>query len=106
MTDQMDIMMAELREKYDYIILDTPPVGVVADALNLIKYADATLYLIRQDYTKRGMLEVINEKYNKGEVKNISFVLNHFVHSAKYGYGYGYGYGYEKKLRQKLNKHA
>ncbi len=46
--------MNELKERYDYIIMDTPPVGVVADALNLIKYADATLYLIRQDYTKRG----------------------------------------------------
>ena len=63
LTDQMDRLMEELKQKYDYIILDTPPIGMVADAFNLVKYADATLYLIRQDYTKRGMLEAINEKY-------------------------------------------
>ncbi|MFV8279939.1 polysaccharide biosynthesis tyrosine autokinase, partial [Christiangramia marina] len=82
MTPKMEELIESLKKQYDYIILDTPPIGMVADALNLVKYADATLYLVRQDYTKRGMLETINEKFKKGEVSNISFVLNHFVHSA------------------------
>ena len=51
------ILMEDLKSRYDYIILDTPPIGIVADAMNLVKYADASLFLIRQDYTKRGMLE-------------------------------------------------
>ncbi len=94
MSERMEVLMRELKQVYDCIIMDTPPVGLVADALNLTRYADATLYMVRQNYTKEGMLKVINEKYGQGEVKNISLVLNYFQQKAKYGYGYDYGYGY------------
>jgi Mrp family chromosome partitioning ATPase len=94
MGDKMDILIASLKENYDCVIMDTPPIGLVSDALNLGKYADASIYLLRQNYTKKAMLSVINDKYEKGEVKNISFILNYFQHKAKYGYGYDYGYGY------------
>jgi len=94
MSEQMDLLMEELRARYDYIILDTPPIGLVSDALNLFRHTDATLYVVRQNYTKDPMLNVINEKYRKGEVKNVSFVLNYFQQKGKYGYGYGYGYDY------------
>jgi len=94
MSDQMDVMIEELKKKYDYIILDTPPVGLVSDALELDDYVDATLYVIRQHYTKKGMLRLINDKYKKKEVNNISFVLNYFRAKSKLGYGYGYGYEY------------
>ena len=91
MNERMDTLIEELKKQYDYIILDSPPVGLVADALELTKYADATLYLVRQNYTKQGMFNFINDKYKTGEVTNISFVLNYFEEKAKYGYGYGYG---------------
>ena len=78
MSEQMDSLMEELKQVYDYIILDTPPIGLVSDALNLFRHTDATLYVVRQNYTKDPMLNVINEKYRKGEVKNVSFVLNYF----------------------------
>jgi len=94
MSDQMDALMADLKKNYDYIILDTPPIGLVADALELQPYVDATLYVIRQDYTKKGMLANINEKYKRGEVKNISFVLNYFRVKGRLGDNYAYGYGY------------
>lgn len=94
MGDAMNALMKELKAEYDYVILDTPPIGLVTDALELQKHVDATLYVIRQDYTKKGMLAGINEKYKKGEVKNISFVFNYFRTKGKFGYGYGYGYGY------------
>ena len=94
MTERMTTLMNELKQQYDYIILDSPPMGLVADALELTKFADATLYLIRQNYTKREMFNFINDKYKKGEVTNISFVLNYFEEKAKYGYGYGYKHGY------------
>ncbi len=86
----------KLREDYEYIIVDTPPVGLVADALELFKYSDAILYMIRQNYTQRGMPKMIDDKYANGEVKNITYVLNDFTAKNKYGgnYGYGYGYGY------------
>ncbi len=91
--ETMDDFMRELKESYDYIILDTPPIGLVSDAVELLDYVDATLYVSRQDYTKKEMLSLINDKYEKGEVKNISFLYNYFSQKGGYGYGYGYGYG-------------
>ena len=83
-----------LKEKYDYIIVDTPPIGLVADALELFKYSDANIYVIRQGYSQKGMPKMIDDKYKNREVENISFILNDFVVNNKYGYGTGYGYGY------------
>ncbi len=93
-SDRMDELMDELSKEYDYIVLDSPPLALVADSLELVKYADATIYVVRQKYTKKGMLSIINEKYKTGEVKHISFVLNYFQHKGKYGYGYDHLYGY------------
>lgn len=93
-SDAMDSLVAELKEEYDYIVFDTPPLGLVADAFELMPYADASLYMIRQGYTKKDMLGLVNEKYERGEIKQISFVLNYFQQKSKYGYGTGYGYGY------------
>ncbi|TVZ53379.1 exopolysaccharide transport family protein [Dokdonia sp. Hel_I_53] len=89
----MEEFVAELKEQYDYIIFDTPPLGLVSDAFELMPYADASLYIVRQGYTKKDMLRLVNDKYEKGEIKNISFVLNYFQQKKKYGYGYSYGYG-------------
>ena len=92
--ESMREMIEELKLKYDYIILDTPPVGLVADALELAQYCDATLYIVRQGFTKKGMLSVVNEKHKRGELHNISIILNDFQNKSEYGYGYNYGYGY------------
>jgi len=90
----MEELMKKLRKDYEYVILDTPPIGLVSDALTLMKYADATLYIIRQNYTKKDMLNLINNKKRKGEVKNVNLVFNYYKAKQKYGYGYGYGYSY------------
>lgn len=90
-SQKMDELMEQLKAQYDYIILDTPPIGLVADALELLEYSDASLYVVRQDYTKKEMLTLINDKYRKGEIKNISFLYNGYDQKGKYGYGYGYG---------------
>jgi len=92
-SDEMDVFMEQLKKEYDYIIMDTPPLGLVTDALDLTKYSDANLYMVRQDYTEKGMLGLINDKYKNGEIKNLSFILNYFKLKSGYGYGYGYGYG-------------
>ena len=94
LSDQTGKLMEYLKENYDYILIDTPPVGLVADAIELFKYADAVIYVIRQNYTQRGMPKMIDDKYKNGEVKNISYVLNDFTIKDSYGYGNGYGYGY------------
>jgi succinoglycan biosynthesis transport protein ExoP len=94
MGETMKEMLDELKEKYDYIILDTPPIGLVSDALELTPYCDATLYIVRQNVTKKDMLTLVNNKHKRGELSNISIVFNGFENKAKYGYDYGYGYGY------------
>ena len=87
-------LIKSLKEQYEYIIIDTPPIGLVSDSIELLKFADATMYVVRQNYSQKGMLKLINEKYEKKEVTNISIVLNDFNVKSKYGYEYGYGYGY------------
>ena len=83
-----------LKERYSYIVIDSPPLGLVSDSLELIRHADATLYIVRFNYTHKNMLTYVNEKYKSGEIKHISIVLNDYVEKARKGYGYGYTYGY------------
>lgn len=94
MGDAMGELMKELKEKYDYIILDTPPVGLVSDALELAQYADVTLYIVRQNFSKKEMITLLNNRVKRGELDNASIIFNGFENKAKYGAGYGYGYGY------------
>ena len=94
MSDAMGELIEELKQKYDYIILDTPPVGLVSDAMELSQYCDVTLYIVRQNFTKKEMITLLNNRVKRGELNNTSIILNGFQNKAKYGAGYGYGYGY------------
>lgn len=94
MSDVMRELIEELKLNYDYIILDTPPVGLVADSLELAQYCDVTLYIVRQNFTKKEMITLLNNRINREELHNASIILNGFQNKAKYGGGYGYGYGY------------
>lgn len=88
MGEYMASLIEELQKEYEYIILDTPPVGLVSDAMEISEYCDVVLYLVRQSITKKSMLSIVNEKYKKGELPNLSLLLNGFESKAKYGYGY------------------
>lgn len=92
LSEAMKEMIDELKQKYDYVILDTPPVGLVSDALELVQYADVSLYIVRQNYTKKDMITLLNTRVKRGELNNASIVLNGYENKAKYG-SYGYGYG-------------
>ena len=98
MGERMNELIDSLKERYDYIILDSPPLGLVADSLQLTKHVDATLYIARLNYSDKNMFTFVNEKYERGEIKNVSVVLNDYIekggYSYIYGHGYGYGYGY------------
>ena len=77
------------------MVIDSSPMGLVSDTLELLQYADSTLYVVRQDFTRKGMLKMVEEKYETGAITNISYVLNFYKSIGKYGYGYDYGkYGY------------
>jgi succinoglycan biosynthesis transport protein ExoP len=90
----MEDLINALKKEYDYIILDTPPAGLVSDALELAQYCDVTLYIVRQNYTKKDMIALLNNRIKRGELNNTSIILNGHENKAKYGTGYGYGYGY------------
>lgn len=102
----LDKAMEYLKERYDYIILDTAPVGLVADTLIISRVTDATVYICRADYTPKSDLDLVNSLYKEGKLKNMSIVLNGIdMSKRKYGYYYGYGkygstrygrYGYGK----------
>ncbi|MGO4821877.1 MULTISPECIES: polysaccharide biosynthesis tyrosine autokinase [unclassified Flavobacterium] len=94
MSDGMEELIEELKAKYDYIILDTPPVGLVSDALELSQYADVTLYIVRQNFSKKEMITLLNNRIRRGELDNTSIIFNGFENKAKYGAGYGYDGGY------------
>ncbi|MEQ8910218.1 MAG: polysaccharide biosynthesis tyrosine autokinase [Vicingaceae bacterium] len=96
MVERTEALIAKLKEEFDYIIIDSPPVGLVTDALILKKWADLTLFICRQDYTKREFIANLNEIYRKDEKKNISLIYN--FSSRKKGYAYGY---YEEDKNQK-----
>ena len=94
MSNKLEDLLEILKNDYDMIILDTPPLGLVTDALELVKFADASIFMVRLDYTKKGMLRLVDDKYKKGELKNISYLLNFYRYKRGHNYGYGYSYGY------------
>jgi len=90
----MQKILEKLREVYDIIILDTPPVGLVTDARVLMDYADISIYLFRANISKKEYLQNLKRITQHKELQNLGIVLND-VQSSKSGYGgYGYGYGY------------
>jgi capsular exopolysaccharide synthesis family protein len=87
-------LLENLRTKYDYIIIDTPPVGIVSDAMMLMNYADINIFILRENYSKKEYIKSINNYYSQGKVKNLCIILNDAGGNQRYGYGYGYSYGY------------
>lgn len=84
--------MAQLREHYDYILIDTAPVGLVSDTLQISRIADATVYLCRADYTPKSSFDLINALNHDKKMPKMSIVLNGVdLSKKKYGYYYGYG---------------
>ena len=75
--------------------MDTPPAGLVTDSVITMKLSDINLYVVRHNYTKKNMLNVINDLYDSKQVENINIIINDYIVSSS-SYGYGYGYGYEK----------
>ena len=94
-------LMAEVKQEYDYVFLDCPPVEVVADASIIAPYADLTLFVVRVGHMEREMLQDIEQWYGDKKFGNLAILLNGVSGKSsrygyhKYGYHYGsYGYGY------------
>lgn len=97
LTDKFVNMIKELKQTYEIIVIDTPPLGLVADSLTLMNFSDINIYVVRQNYTKKGLLNYVNEMCEKDRLGDLRIVFNDIKEgSGAYGnaYGYGYGYGY------------
>ncbi len=93
---KMNEFISRARNEFDAIIIDTPPVGIVTDALLLSQVSNVTLFVVRQRYTTRGSVQLLDEIFRKGEMSNIALLVNDISASGYYGYGlrYGYSLGY------------
>ena len=93
---RLEILLKELKVKYDYIIIDTAPLLLVTDTLTIAQYADLKLYVTRSNFTDRALIEFANEAVETGKLNNVAFVLNDIT-KQNLGYGNKYGYGYNNK---------
>ena len=113
--DGLDKAIEILKKNFDYVILDTAPIGMVTDTLLIGRVADLSAYVCRTDYTHKAEYTLINELYHEKKLPNLCTIINgvdlkrrkygYYYGYGKYGkhygygkrYGYGYGYGQEKK---------
>ncbi|MCX6231895.1 MAG: polysaccharide biosynthesis tyrosine autokinase [Bacteroidetes bacterium] len=96
-SEKNDELFAKLKEMYDYIIIDTPPVGLITDAYLLMKYSDANVFVTRQNFTNKKVFASIINDIQKRNVGKFNILVNDIrmdLSSTSYGYGSGYGYGY------------
>ena len=91
---RMGQLIKDLQKEYAYIVIDTPPIGLVTDGVSLMKYADINLLMVRHRYSKKKMLSIANNLFENKRVNNLNIIINDYEYSQSvYGYGYGYGYG-------------
>ena len=102
MSDRLEELVADVREKYDYVIVDTAPVVVVSDTMLIAKFADLILYVTRAGYTDMKILDFPLKMNEEGKLKNLTFVVNS-VKDTNLGYGGKYGYGYGKSAKKWWN---
>jgi capsular exopolysaccharide synthesis family protein len=120
LSDKIQALFTFLRANFDYIVVDTPPLGIVSDAKVLSEYADVCLYVIRQRYTQRKQVKTINDIYLQKRLPNLALVVNDvkargirgyygysYYSGGSYGYDYSFGYNYggsgpKRSLWQKL----
>ena len=103
-SDRFPTCVEELRKHFDYIFIDCPPIGLMADAQIVEQVVDRTLFVVRAGLLDRSMLPELDKLYQSKKFKNMGIVLNstsaeesRYGYGYKYGYGYGYGYGYHSK---------
>lgn len=91
---RFEALLKDAREEYDYIVVDTAPTILVTDTMLISELADATLYLVRAEYTEKNLLDFSRNLHETGRLKNMAYVINGVGASRSYGYTYNYGYSY------------
>lgn len=108
MSPKVDEMFAELSKIFDVIIIDSPPIGAVVDSQLLNRISDVNLYIVRQRYSFKSSMNIVNDIIEKNKFSNLYLVVNDVKKTTSYkygyggsGYGYGYSYGTEKKSKRR-----
>jgi len=98
----LDDIVLEMKTKYDYVIIDNPPVGIVSDGVKVLNDADCSIYIFRANYSKRIYANKVRELLAKDKVEKLFMILNDVdMNKNSYGYGYGYGGYYEEDIKEK-----
>lgn len=110
LSDRFDLVLDELKKKYDYIFIDTPPVGLVNESIEIVNKVDIPLYLVKFNYSSKDFFNVLNETNELKKVSNLYLVINHYGEGASsyvnYNYGgYAYGYGYNQSYGYNSDYH-
>jgi capsular exopolysaccharide synthesis family protein len=104
-SNKMVEVLNGLKERYDVIVIDNPPIGLVTDGIRAIKISDFPIYVFRENYSKRNFVQNVQKLVVDNNINNLSIVMNAVdikksgygysgVYDYDYGYGYGYGFGY------------
>lgn len=113
-SEKLKEMFKQLKEMYDYVIVDTSPIGLVADAYSLAPLMDANIFVVRSEKTNKSFFKKLNTQLKTDKVKNLVLIINDVMvqkslygkySGYKYGYGYGYGYGMKKKKEYDVKTH-
>lgn len=103
LSKHLEELFREARQEYDYIMVDTPPVGLITDALLMMRHVDATLFVVNTRFASKDHVTNVLEALASSPVKNTGFILNgvrmkksKYYYNTNYGYGYRYAYGYGK----------
>jgi capsular exopolysaccharide synthesis family protein len=101
--DKMTELLNSFENEFDVVVMDTPPIGLVSETMDLMRFSDVNLYIVRQDFTHKRYLLMINDLYANDQVDNIYAVFNGMKAGMDvydfggYNYGYGYNYSYMRK---------
>ena len=95
--DRLKQLIGKLKPAYDFIVLDTAPLGLVSDYLILMRHTDYTLYVVRHQYTPNQALNRINQLYNDKKLTAVSILINDVDAVKAYGYNDNKSYGFVEK---------
>ncbi|MEG0560503.1 MAG: polysaccharide biosynthesis tyrosine autokinase [Muribaculaceae bacterium] len=91
LSPRVEELFSKLRDRYDYVIIDSAPIAMVSDTFSLAKFSNTIIYVTRADFTKRSFVKYLNNVVRKGQLSNVSAIINDT--NPKFSHGYGYGYG-------------
>ncbi|MDX1903927.1 MAG: polysaccharide biosynthesis tyrosine autokinase [Thermonemataceae bacterium] len=101
--EDFDELLVSLQAKYDIVLVDTPPVGLVTDAMIIMQQVDVRLFVLRSNYSRRPFAKNLQRLIKLHQIPRAGLILNSVEAKGSYGYGYGYGYGYYEEHSKKMS---